>query len=429
MGMYEKLLFKQMSKLPFMKLEAVVREKLKAGGAPKPGKAAREIVRALRAGREPRIRWAAKDETADKTIDVSLSPDEIDEMIAETEAFVENGFGSMVADLRTSASRAIGKTLAKDWPAQWKWQTETDAGFRERLEDRWGEAFTYLRMMLTISREIAGEVHRKQAKRRSKKNQHKREVMQRLHGRGCQIVAEILTLMQNGFADGAMARWRTLHEITVVAALIADHDDDLARRYLDHEAVESKRALDLHRKHEIELGLLPFEASEIAEIEGRFEDMRQRYGKLFLEPYGWAAHHVGCDGKQFRHLEDAADKAANRPYYKMASYNVHAGTKGITFRLGLLGREGFLSGASNAGFLEPTQHTAFSLTHLTGLLLSEKLGFDEQIQMQIILDLRDKIPPALRKSDRKLRRDDLNFRQRALRKSAAPKKSAKPAKL
>jgi hypothetical protein len=379
----------------------------------------------LREGRKPRISWATDDGTADRTIDVSLSSDEIEELIAQTEAFAQDGFAPFVADFRRSASRTIGKTLAKDWPAQWKWQTEVDAGFRERLEGRWGEAFTYLRMMLTISREIAGELYARRRKRRSKKNPHKREVIQRLHGRGCQIVAEVLVLMQNGFADGAIARWRTLHEITVVAALIADHDDDLARRYLDHEVVESKRALDLHRKHEGELGLAPFSAREAGEIEGRFEELREQYGKAFAEPYGWAAHHLGCDGKQFRHLEDAAEKAADRPYYKMASYNVHAGTKGIMFRLGLLGREGFLSGASNAGFVDPTQLTAFSLGHLTGLLLSEKLGFDEQIQMQIILDLRDKIPPALRKADRKLRRDEEALRSKTPDKPQGTEKRAK----
>ena len=53
---------------------------------------------------------------------------------------------------------------------------------------------------------------------------------------------EIICLLENGFADGAMARWRTLHEIAIVAIVLSKHGEDIAQGYLDHQAVESKRA-------------------------------------------------------------------------------------------------------------------------------------------------------------------------------------------
>src|SRR5206468_2797969 len=95
-------------------------------------------------------------------------------------------------------------------------------GFRERLEARWGKGFDLLRMLLTICRELGQDSAKRLRKSRAHKNRVLRSLMVRLHARACQITAEIITLMENGFADGAMARWRTLYEVGVVATVIAD---------------------------------------------------------------------------------------------------------------------------------------------------------------------------------------------------------------
>jgi len=51
----------------------------------------------------------------------------------------------------------------------------------------------------------------------------------RLYGRACQIGRKIELLLSNGFADGAEARWRTLHELTVVACFIYKHGEETAK--------------------------------------------------------------------------------------------------------------------------------------------------------------------------------------------------------
>jgi hypothetical protein len=42
-----------------------------------------------------------------------------------------------------------------------------------------------------------------------------------------------------GYASGAHARWRTLHEIAVVALFIAQEDNSTAERYVHHRFVKS----------------------------------------------------------------------------------------------------------------------------------------------------------------------------------------------
>ncbi len=43
-----------------------------------------------------------------------------------------------------------------------------------------------------------------------------------------------------------MARCRTLHEIAVTATFLQQSDDELTARYLDHEVVESWKAVQKH---------------------------------------------------------------------------------------------------------------------------------------------------------------------------------------
>lgn len=112
-------------------------------------------------------------------------------------------------------------------------------------------------MLLTASRELGEETYKEARRSRAKRNRHRTDVLIRLHARACQVAGEIITLMESGYADGAMARWRTLHEIGVVIALIAEHGDDLAERYLAHDTVETARALDVYQKTHAALGYAP----------------------------------------------------------------------------------------------------------------------------------------------------------------------------
>src|SRR5260370_36714366 len=104
-------------------------------------------------------------------------------------------------------------------------------------------------MMLTMSRELGDSVNREiRQSPDASSRRHLIDVLARSHARACQIVEEILCLLECGLSDGAMARWRTLHEVAVVASFVATHGEDLAERYVSHQAVESKRAADDYQK-------------------------------------------------------------------------------------------------------------------------------------------------------------------------------------
>lgn len=198
-----------------------------------------------------------------------------------------------------------------------------------------------------------------------------REILIRLLVRACQATDEILCLLENGFADGAMARWRTLHEIAVVAAVIWRHGEDIAKRYIEHQAVESKRAMEKYMACCNLLGCKPLSARDQAKIVKAYDRAVARYGKAFKTDYGWAAHHLRKDRPTFADLEQEAGRAEMRSYYQMGNDNIHAGVKSMFVRLGLLeDYTGLLAGRSNAGLTDPGQNAAHTLTQLCILVVS-----------------------------------------------------------
>ena len=315
---------------------------------------------------------------------------------------------ALIERMSKDAAERLAKTLQRTWPEQAIYEKAVLEDFRGRLEARWGRGFDLLRILLTSCRELGGKCANRLGRSRSKKNRVLRSLLVRLHARACQIAAEIVTLMENGFADGAMARWRTLHEVSVVATVVADGGEALARRYIEHEIVESKFALDEYTRCHAALGYKAPSTRERRRVERAFAAAVKAYGDEFGRPYGWAATHLRKKRVTFRDLEDAAQRSAMRSYYKMASYSVHADTpKSIFFRLGVVGDRSIVTaGATDAGFTEPAQNAAVTLVQITALLLEDRMSnLDVMSQLQALNIIRDKIPDAFMRAERKLERD------------------------
>ncbi len=228
------------------------------------------------------------------------------------------------------------------------------------------------------------------------------EVQTRLHARACQIAREVLTLLSAGFADGAMARWRALHEVAVVSLFIGS-DEDLAERYRLHEAAESLRAAHQYRDHTDRLGLEPMEEEEILTLERDVAMLNERFGHGYSTGYGWAAKKLRQTGKKvtFGQIEEAAELGHCRPYYRLASHNVHANPKGVFFRLGLVEQFGtLLAGASNYGLADPGQNTAVSLGQATTALASLEPTLDDIVALKVVLLMVSQIPESFARVQR-----------------------------
>jgi hypothetical protein len=376
------------------------------------------------AGGGENFQWKEEDEgqpDEHHQLDIAITPEDLAELDRIQKEF-QAKFPAIIDEIATGIATKGFKDFKSQWPVERTYAYAERQGFLERLDQRWGAAFGLLRMLEHGSRELLGEAYSRHRRSRSKTRLN-RDVLIRLHTRACQVTAEIITLMENGYADGAMARWRTLHEITVVAFVIADFGEDIAERYLLHETVESKKVAQAYMDH-LGPGDEPLDAAELAQIQSDYDQVITRYGKGFRTQYGWAAHHLKIAEPNFAQLEEAAGRAALRSRYKLASYNVHAGTKGITFKLGTLDQSGFIGGASDTGLDEPGIDAAYTLTQINMVLLGPRWNLSDQIAMRISVLIRDAACREFSKAHRSLRRDNAKIvRQQRLRtKSRASKR-------
>lgn len=219
-----------------------------------------------------------------------------------------------------------------------------------------------------------------------------------------------------------MVRWRTLHELAVVAALVEEGDEDLAKRYMDHDAIEQKNsAVDFDQNHEA-LGYAAIDARTRRYIDAKYDEVVERYGREFRGQYGWASGYLGKARPTFKDIQAAVGRSTMNSYYKLASQNVHAGTRAAFFRLTTMGRDNVvLAGRSNAGLLEPGQSTGYTLTQITGSLLGTPSTLDQIVELSTLIAIRDAIPVAFYRASRKLYKDEAEFQRSRAQGKRKPK--------
>ena len=268
--------------------------------------------------------------------------------------------------------------------------------FEERLLKRWKKPIDLMEFFLILCQEAGSEFNDKYRTEAGRTHDYVFGVLTRLHARGCQIVCEMLTLLKGGLADGAHARWRTLHEIAAVSFFIRDHGPQVAERYLHYETVETyKEALE-YQKHCRELGDEPLTEKELETIKKRHDQALNIYGEDFGDEYGWIPKDI-LKNRNFSEIEKSAKIDRLRPYYKWACHNVHSGPKSLASRLGLIKTNEnpiILAGRSNYGLADPGQGAAISLCQITVCLLSTRPTIENLVVIKTIEKLVDEINPA-----------------------------------
>ena len=110
----------------------------------------------------------------------------------------------------------------------------------------------------------------------------------RLMARASRIAEEVLVLLKAGYGQAALARWRAIDEVAVVGDFIAKHGDDCAKRYFEHEAIESWKAMKEFQEHAENLGETPYTSSQLEAAKQQHDALVDRYGPAFAGGYGWA---------------------------------------------------------------------------------------------------------------------------------------------
>lgn len=414
MASLKTMLAPALDKLPASILCKVLARKLREASAPATADQVAALAQAILRDEPAHLSW--EDPTSTEERVVKLVFDEEDE--EEIERLYIEALASLpkvLEDSLLASGDQLFKKLVARWPAEYALQLEETGNFCAGVEERWGKGLRYLRMLLTSARELGAETSKRHSKSKSMRRRYRRWVMQQLHIRSCQVMDEIICLLENGFADGAMARWRTLFEITVVAVLISDGDEDLAERYIAHDAVEAKREMDNYEANLVPLGFEPQSRARKRAVDGDHQGALNQFGPAFAHPYGWAAKHLNTRKPTFKDLQVAAGHVISSCDYKTASFNVHAGARSLFFTLGTVGDASHLvAGRSNAGLGYPGSLAAQSLFHITTLYamsLESRINPLRIVVLNGLLRMRDEANTALSKASKKLHRDEATIQR------------------
>lgn len=300
-------------------------------------------------------------------------PERLDEMVR-----------SVISAATEEGSEALVERLKKDGPEMLARRRAETRGFEDRLARRWAHPFDLAEMVVVISYEAGEAFNEKYRPQAGAERDLVFAVLVRLHARACRVAEEVLALLKAGYGQGALARWRALHEVAVVASFLKEQGQDTAERYLLHEHVEAWRAMEELQTKAQRLNEEPHSEEAMVDAEARCDELVSRYGKKYAGPYGWAhAAMVQVDPKfektvtvNFPAIESVVSLDHLRPYYRMASHSTHANPKGILFTPDLLDSQPsvLLAGPGSTGLADPGQCALISLQQVTATLLSYKTG-------------------------------------------------------
>jgi hypothetical protein len=99
---------------------------------------------------------------------------------------------------------------------------------RAEILDHWRLRSTDSTMLVSVSLDAGEEWDRRYGDRVFDKRSplHQPTALEQLRTASNTVGYEIIALLSHGLGGGALARWRTLHELRVVARVIARSDDD-----------------------------------------------------------------------------------------------------------------------------------------------------------------------------------------------------------
>lgn len=201
---------------------------------------------------------------------------------------------------------------------------------------------------------------------------------------------EILTMLLNGYIDGAMIIWRSLYENAIVLLVLAlENDNDLADRYFQHSVRSSRKKVLSFNKNHKELKFAPLPKSTEINLQKNVDEMNKRYGKEFLDnEYGWADKlFSGKQKASFFILEERVQMNRFRPYYILCCDQVHSNFS--SFKRFMEGNKVILPRLLKqelefTQFIDPMQFTLNILHEINDFILYE-FSIEEEYNVNVLL--------------------------------------------
>ncbi|WP_417619597.1 DUF5677 domain-containing protein [Parasphingorhabdus sp.] len=286
---------------------------------------------------------------------------------------------------------------------------EADRSFRDRCYERWENGLDLLKMFIVMSEEFGSAINDRERIIAVAKQDYKFEATIALHARGVRVANEILTLLREGFPDGALSRWRTLHEVGVVSTFLSTNEREASLRFLAHRGVVSAKALAQYQEYLPRSNMKPLRVGDLELAQGHRDQLIEKFGPEFKEEMGWAFPIIPKKkGINLFDLEKATGLDHWRPRFKWASDDIHVGAKPHFASLGMaetaLDKPALLTGRSDSAFADPAHMCVISLNLANHSIPTDYRNKDDEIILVALRTLSDLLGETFLEIDRATRK-------------------------
>lgn len=246
-----------------------------------------------------------------------------------------------------------------------------EVGFKNRLEQHYGLEFFYMDLFENLSRELGTLVHKIINEKTVMSKTE--EVLLYQHIRACSIYSEVTYLIKGGFGTGALARFRSLHEIAVITEFIFKKGEEAAESYLDYLPVMQKKDIEFEENM---TGVSIKDEVYDKKLQEKLDEIEKKRGKDFVNTknfndYVWAQKYLPKGVRPtFHQIRNDIERNHGIIPYKIASNNIHAAPRSLTSSIST--KSGKVSGgASNIGLSLPGTWATFEMLQINSLIFEK----------------------------------------------------------
>ena len=250
---------------------------------------------------------------------------------------LEEIFGDSMSEFSQDMRKEIRESFSDELS---KLRKDAD-DFIKKTGEVWKKAFAASDALYVMVRSAAADYAAYAATLESDENKMTYKALSSLHARALQEYLEIVTLVKNGFADGAFARWRSMYELTVISSFIAKYGDETAAKFIEASDTEDRYDWAMAS------GIFPEHKRHVT-----FNDIQK-----------------SCE----------VDAEIWREDYTVANQTVHASPQGTFDSLG-----GTHSARSDYGIAAPAVESANTLALISSMLFSVYSDYSTMSRMYII---------------------------------------------
>jgi hypothetical protein len=229
----------------------------------------------------------------------------------------------VVASLLAAAGGDVAKAadlLLQDANRVLTHARHTRAEFHAQILDEWGPAIDGLDLLIALVYDAAEEWRSSYGEAELGIRSRRRAALAACTG-AINSANDVSALIVRGCGTAAFARWRTLHELNVVARILRISSDDVLERYLDREDLRyHDSVLRLHRawKDGRLEGSVPREA--VLKARDMKVALTNKYGAWFLGDFGWAHELLYESNPAYRERFDLDERPSGPRFSELQAY-------------------------------------------------------------------------------------------------------------